>query len=269
MPNVSRNLLASDKHERVGPDYFGYYSSEVINLLSRDEDALPAAMQKSERPQSKSGEEKMSSIKNNDDLSISLYNDAIGADLSDIKKERLRSLLRQSVTTLSSEVNEVVDPVFATHHLQSRLKSKRHSLNHTTNALDVDRKIPCKKIKVDDFQSLLENDNVEVEETVKRYTEELSGKLVYMEQHLESLLDAVMSKCRPMTLVEKQQLQRLIQKLPAENLDRVVQIICRSRPVKEQSSDKIFVDLEKEDNATLWRLYYYIEAFEKAKILSS
>ncbi|XP_019438698.1 PREDICTED: uncharacterized protein LOC109344383 isoform X2 [Lupinus angustifolius] len=228
MPNVSRNLLASDKHERVGPDYFGYYSSEVINLLSRDEDALPAAMQKSERPQSKSGEEKMSSIKNNDDLSISLYNDAIGADLSDIKKERLRSLLRQSVTTLSSEVNEV-----------------------------------------DDFQSLLENDNVEVEETVKRYTEELSGKLVYMEQHLESLLDAVMSKCRPMTLVEKQQLQRLIQKLPAENLDRVVQIICRSRPVKEQSSDKIFVDLEKEDNATLWRLYYYIEAFEKAKILSS
>lgn len=49
-----------------------------------------------------------------------------------------------------------------------------------------------------------------------------------------------------MALVEKQQLQRLIQRLPAENLDRVVEIICRSRPVEEQSSDKIFVDLEKE-----------------------
>ncbi|KAE9588916.1 hypothetical protein Lal_00012701 [Lupinus albus] len=269
MPNVSRNLLAYDKHERVGPDYFGYYSSEVINLLSQDEDALPVAMQKSERPQSKSGEGKTNSIKNNDDLSISLYNDAIGPDLSDIKKERLRSLLRQSVTALSSEVDEVVDPIFATYHLQSRLKCKRHSLNHTTNAFDDHVQIPSKKIKVDDFQSLLENDSVEVEETVKRYTDELSGRLVHMEQQLESLLDAVMSKCRPMTLVEKQQLQRLIQKLPAENLDRVVQIICRSRPVKEQSSDKIFVDLEKEDNATLWRLYYYIEAFEKAKMLSS
>jgi hypothetical protein len=49
-----------------------------------------------------------------------------------------------------------------------------------------------------------------------------------------------------MTLVEKQQLQRLIQKLPPGNLDRVVEIICRSRPVKEQSCDKILVDLEKE-----------------------
>jgi hypothetical protein len=49
-----------------------------------------------------------------------------------------------------------------------------------------------------------------------------------------------------MTLVEKQQLQRLIQKLPPGNLDRVVEIICRSRPVQEQSCDKILVDLEKE-----------------------
>lgn len=49
-----------------------------------------------------------------------------------------------------------------------------------------------------------------------------------------------------MTLGEKQQLRRLIQKLPAGNLDRVVEIVCRNRPVEEQSFDKIFVDLEKE-----------------------
>ncbi|RDX80028.1 Transcription factor GTE5, chloroplastic, partial [Mucuna pruriens] len=73
---------------------------------------------------------------------------------------------------------------------------------------------------------------------------------------------------RSMTLPEKQQLQSLIQKLPARNLDRVVKLICRNRPVEEQSCDEIFVDLEKEDNATLWRLYFYVEAVEKAKNLS-
>ena len=49
-----------------------------------------------------------------------------------------------------------------------------------------------------------------------------------------------------MTLGEKQQLQRLIQKMPARNLDRLAEIICRSRPTEQSSSDKIFVDLEKE-----------------------
>ncbi|CAJ1786476.1 unnamed protein product [Sphenostylis stenocarpa] len=73
---------------------------------------------------------------------------------------------------------------------------------------------------------------------------------------------------RSMTLAEKQQLQSSIQKLSARNLDRVVELICRNRPVAERSCDKIFVDLETEDNATLWRLHYYVEAVEKAKTLS-
>lgn len=49
-----------------------------------------------------------------------------------------------------------------------------------------------------------------------------------------------------MTLAEKQKLQNLIQKLPARNLDRVVELICRNRPIEEQNCDKVFVDLEKE-----------------------
>ncbi|KAL9289849.1 hypothetical protein ACSQ67_024380 [Phaseolus vulgaris] len=71
-----------------------------------------------------------------------------------------------------------------------------------------------------------------------------------------------------MTLAEKQQLQSLIQKLPSRNLDRVVELLRRNRPAEEQSYDQIFVDLETEDNASLWRLYYYVEAVEKAKSLS-
>ena len=51
---------------------------------------------------------------------------------------------------------------------------------------------------------------------------------------------------RLMTLPEKQQLQRLIQKLPPRNLDRVVEIIRRDKPFGRYSSDEIYVDLEKE-----------------------
>lgn len=49
-----------------------------------------------------------------------------------------------------------------------------------------------------------------------------------------------------MTLSEKQQLQKFIQKLPPRNLDRVVEIIQRNKPSGEYSSGKIHVDLEKE-----------------------
>lgn len=285
MSKASGRLVPLDKYERVGPDFFGYYSSEVLNLLSRDEDVLPVSTQLSELPHNKCGEGGKNLVNHSYNFTGPLYSDGVGAGLSDFEKDRLKSLLRQSAFTLSSEVAEVVDPVFAMYDLQSGIRSKTHSLNLTTMTSDDVLQIPCKKQKVSSQspsarpgllaetsdanpQSSMENDSVEVEEMVKKYSEELTGTLGYMEQRLELLLDAVMSKCRSMTLVEKQELQRLIQKLPAGNLDRVVEIICRSRPIEEQNCDKIFVDLEKEDNATLWRLYYYVEAVEKAKSLA-
>ena len=53
MSNVSKSSFASDKYERVGPDYFGYYSSEVVNLLSQDEDVFPVSTQTPELPETK------------------------------------------------------------------------------------------------------------------------------------------------------------------------------------------------------------------------
>ncbi|KAL5153964.1 Transcription factor GTE1 [Glycine soja] len=291
MSNVSKSSFASDKYERVGPDYFGYYSSEVVNLLSQDEDVFPVSTQTPELPETKYGEGgKKNLVNQTDNCSGPLYSNAVGAGLSDFKKDRFKSLLRQSVIALSSEVDEVADPVFAAYHLQSKLKSKSQSLNDTATASDNVMQVPCKKLKIsssstsarflerttnvnpqcgrkttDDVQFLLEKDSVEVAEMVTKYSNDLSRTLGYMEEQLELLLDTIMLKCRPMTLAEKQKLQNLIQKLPARNLDRVVELICRNRPIEEQNCDKVFVDLEKEDDATLWRLYYYVEAVEKAK----
>lgn len=51
--------------------------------------------------------------------------------------------------------------------------------------------------------------------------------------------------CRPMTHTEKQQLQKLIKKLPPKKLDRVVEIVQRSKPIESQDHDEIFVNLEE------------------------
>lgn len=119
----------------------------------------------------------------------------------------------------------------------------------------------------DDLQFLLESDSSEVLETVKKYSDELSATLGHMERKLEELLNTVVSRCRRMTRAEKQELRKLIQKLPQNNLARVVEIVQHSKVADSRPSDEYFVDLEKEDNVTLWRLFYYVKAVEKAREL--
>ncbi|KAI9176441.1 hypothetical protein LWI28_002880 [Acer negundo] len=119
----------------------------------------------------------------------------------------------------------------------------------------------------EDLQFLLENDSALVEETMKKYSDELSARLGHMELQLEKLLDEVVSKCRPMTRTEKRELRRLIQKLPPNNLGRVVEILQHNNMAETRSASELLVDLEKEDNVTLWRLYYYVKAVEKAREL--
>ncbi|KAL6960503.1 hypothetical protein U1Q18_038266 [Sarracenia purpurea var. burkii] len=139
---------------------------------------------------------------------------------------------------------------------------------HTTETSNW-RSVPEGHEVNNDLQFLLENDAIMVEESIKKHSDELSATLQKMEQQLEEILDIVLSNCRLMTLSEKQQLQKLIKKLPPRNLDRVVEIIRRNKPPGKYFFDEIHVDLEKEDNTTLWRLYFYVEAVDNARKLSS
>lgn len=118
-----------------------------------------------------------------------------------------------------------------------------------------------------DLQFLLQNDSAKVESVMKEHYDELLATLGYMEEKLEELLDIVMSNCRLMTLPEKLHLRQLIRDLPPKNLDHVVQIFCRGKQVEKHSRSDVHVDLENEDKATLWRLYFYIETVENAKRL--
>ncbi|XP_059450129.1 uncharacterized protein LOC132181083 isoform X5 [Corylus avellana] len=304
MSEASRGMLTGAEHTNVGPDYFGYYIGKVVELLSQDDDFLPFASQSFDLSAKKSGE-----VIGNDttepskNVSGSLFSNSIGTGLSDLKKERLKVLLRQGVIVLSPQVDEMLDPILSLVQLHAQVRGRKYPSSHTGAAYDGDAgQVPHKKLKVtespresaclevpkgkeshlesnigfeDDngevdnvLQSFLENDSLEFEEIVKKYSDELSETLRHMEQQLEELLDTVLSSCRPMTLTEKQQLRKLVQKLPPKNLDRIAEIIRRGKPTEAQSCEEILVDLEKEDNRTLWRLYYYVEAVEKARVLA-
>ncbi|KAL0377365.1 UNVERIFIED_CONTAM: hypothetical protein Sradi_3042000 [Sesamum radiatum] len=114
MSENSGDLTASEENNRVGPDFFGLYRNEVSGLLSQD-DLLPSPHQTSDLAGNicKVSREKGStknSCRTKDSNggigSASLFSNGIAALLTESKKERLKSLLRQSVFTLTREVDE-------------------------------------------------------------------------------------------------------------------------------------------------------------------
>lgn len=108
MPEASKSLLASTNHDILKPDYFGYYTREIMELLSQDEDFLPFASRTSEfTKRDYGGVRSMDTSKDSFNGIFSSFSNSIGAELSDIKKERLKSLLRQGVFDLTPEVDEV------------------------------------------------------------------------------------------------------------------------------------------------------------------
>lgn len=86
---MSNHQSDTADQDKFGPDTFYYFKREVIDLLSQ-EDNVPSPPQNSQ----KSG-------------ASPPFSDCIGPKLSHFKKEKLKTLLRQSVVTLSKEVNEV------------------------------------------------------------------------------------------------------------------------------------------------------------------
>jgi hypothetical protein len=282
--------VPEDNNNELKPDYFGYYTRQVADFFSEDDDdSLPCSSTKCITEKQNSNP---------------LFNNSI--QLSDISKERLKVFLRQSVVAFTGEVDEITDSVISIRHLLYCLKNKtsvlddlnerpakkklRASSSSSSPSLLVDesQQVSCTNSvessrdedkdvagvfdveanEEEDMRILLTTDGSEVEETTKKYSDELSQNLYYMEQKLEELLDIVTSNCRSMTQLEKVKLRRIIQNLPPRNLDRVAEIIRRgSKSLQNLPSDEINVDLDDEDNVTLWRLYYYAETFENAKKL--
>ncbi|CAK7328180.1 unnamed protein product [Dovyalis caffra] len=343
MSEGSSCLEASAHINKSGPDYFSYYTCQVKELLSQDDDSLPFSMDVTGNTL---GESEGKNVIENGSNGL-IFSNSVGAGLSDYKKERLNALLRQAVAALAPAVDqmidkacdkEMIDSVIKMDRIKSEVRCKRLASENIVAEGGAEQN-PSKKLKIsssfsstsnpanaspassgsfregsaskcmdsgclnvalpregisnvvlnhcahcsiagtpaqktgpegkgdDDMQFLLQTDSSMVEKAIKKYSDELITTLAHMEKQLEELLDAVVSTCRPMKTIEKQELQELIKKLPPKNLNRVAEIVQRGKPLGMQSSDEVLVDLEQQDNVTLQRLYYYVEAVEKTREL--
>ncbi|KAK6928424.1 NET domain [Dillenia turbinata] len=318
MSEASKDLADSAKTIKFGPNYFGYYTSEVADLILQEDDFLPFFDQKAEENRDDYTNKHDGKGAINLSNPSSMFSNCMGAALSDFRQERLKALLHQSVTAFKQEVDEdsgcgdmsskipkgcssenqlptvpngcahcesPEGPMSSCNTCGTRFKQGSEppaKLQDAESPLNTSHHAEKEVGEVDeDLQVLLETNGPQVEAAVKKFSDELSTNVSvflsvvilpiasgHMEHQLDKLIKIVLSKCRPMTPTEKQQLRFLIQKLPPRNLDRVVEIIQHSNPPETDCCDEIHVDLENQDNHTLWRLYYCQKALKMLKMPS-
>ncbi|CAA0406575.1 unnamed protein product [Arabidopsis thaliana] len=244
---AAEEMTPSLESNRTGPDFFGYYRAQVEELLSQEEKI----------PHHNHVDAKKSSA------------EIIGAELSDLKQEKLNALLRQCVLNSIPEVDEMQSRVDSM-HLMSQLSNKKRS-TLPTNAESVIPEDPrCKEVE-DDLRLLMKSDPSLVKEIVGKHSSDLLARLNERQQHLEKLLDNVVTTCRPMSRGEKRDLQKSIKELPAKNLERVAGIIKNQYVAlgKEMPDDVFVINMEEEDKVLLWRLHYFVVAVKSARKLAS
>ncbi|XP_021728538.1 uncharacterized protein LOC110695636 [Chenopodium quinoa] len=290
----SVDLEDQSQQNRIGPDLFGFYMCEIADLLTQVDNFMPYSPRT--KGATKVSSDVLESSKGTDTFShaSSLFSNSLENVIPDVKREMLKSSLRQSISTLTQEVDEVFDPVMRIRHVISCLNYKRREISSgKAPIVGNSTTLHCKKLKTSssnakerllidesrdseketdasvDLKVLLDSDPILVEETMIKQSDELLVMLNHMEKQLEDLLYTIVSKCRPMAQQEKQHLQKLIEKLPAKNLDRILEIINYKKSSDTVSLDKIFIDLEEQENVTLWRLYFYVKAVENARKLSA
>ncbi|CAN8272973.1 unnamed protein product [Cochlearia groenlandica] len=227
---------------RIGPDFLGYYTAQVEELLSQEEKIPPRELEATKKSSS----------------------EAIGAKMSDLKNEKLNILLRQCVSDIVPEIDDMQSRACVM-HLMSQLRNKKPSLSSSSEDFGF------KEVEEEDIQLLMRSDPSTVKEIVRKHLNDLIANLNNKQQQLEKLLDSVANTCRSMSRGEKRDLQKSIKELPSENLKRVAKIIKDHKVAlgKEEESDEFLVNLEKEDNVMLWRLHFYVGAVKKAKKLAS
>lgn len=152
---------------KIGPDYFSFYTQETQKLLSLDEDFFHhfSLSKASEPAEQTSGDEKdiiehIFCKGKESNTATRSFSQGLGGKLSEFKKERLKSLLKQTVVSLSQEVDDMLDPVIAIRQIKSQLKSSKSLTNHSAAARDVNLgEQPRKKIRLSSLSSSESDDD--------------------------------------------------------------------------------------------------------------
>ncbi|KAM0946606.1 putative NET domain-containing protein [Dioscorea sansibarensis] len=272
-------MFKDSRENECGPDYFGYWKHLFLDLLSPSGGALLPLKESDTEPAAGT-----CSVGGNG--SVSYFSEALSKGLSELKKEKVNLIMKQSIIRLNNEADEMLDNILAAFQLEADLRGKE-LLCCYSSASDEDLSVHSghrkRKASSSPMSSCPDNHtsqtakqvhgaiqalqgNGEIgHEAVEKYLNEMLTKLGKMEVDLEDFLNVLVSKCRPMTSAEKRRLGRLIRKLPCKAIDRLAEIIKDRNPATNH--DTIQVDFEELDNVTLWRLYFYVETVARANHL--
>ncbi|KAF9603160.1 hypothetical protein IFM89_034493 [Coptis chinensis] len=94
--------------EQIGPNYFAYYRNEFEQFFSQNVNH---------------------GCKGKEPLRT-LFANGIADSLSDFKKERFKASLKQTVTALTQEVDEMLEPVLAMYEIKKHLSDKERVANN-------------------------------------------------------------------------------------------------------------------------------------------
>ncbi|KAG6555385.1 hypothetical protein Mapa_002611 [Marchantia paleacea] len=103
------------------------------------------------------------------------------------------------------------------------------------------------------------------EAAAEKLAADVGRQLEELDRQLEELKQKATPKCRVMSIEEKRQLGHSLGRLPADNLQRVIQIIAQKNPGFNASADEVEVDIDAQEPATLWRLHRYVQSVTNFK----
>jgi len=268
----------SNKKNVFGVDPLEHYKHIISELLLGKEDSFSTRVAKPVE-----GVVAQNVVKAGQE-SLPLFTEEIRG-LSNCDMERLKHVLHDVFTILNDDVDEIFGYILAI----SEFRSEKFLSSHASGSCEDEITPPSAKkqktltvstldaceelhghISSDIFEQLtrdirlIEESGETRQDVVKKFSNGLLRKLSNMAQGVDDLLDTVASKCRSMTTAEKIELGKRIRKLPEKALDHMVEVVKMRKP-EISGSDKISFNLGRLDDATLWRLYYYVETALRAK----
>ncbi|KAF8026270.1 hypothetical protein BT93_F2930 [Corymbia citriodora subsp. variegata] len=92
-----------------------------------------------------------------------------------------------------------------------------------------------------------------------RMARKISDELYEADMHLETLREIVISKCRKMSTDEKRKIAAALDKLPVEDVDKALEIVGQFDPSFQSKGDLVDLDLDAQNECTLWRLKFFVK----------
>lgn len=102
-----------------------------------------------------------------------------------------------------------------------------------------------------------------------KIAKDLSNELYEVDTHLEELREKVVKKCRKISVEDKRKIGTALSKLSPEDLRKALEIVARNNPNFPLDDEEVNLDMDAQNELTLWRLKLFVKDALEAQGKSS